>query len=119
MSGDTRHLPDECLLQFVDGELEAGDAVSAREHLRACAACRSRASRFEASAAAFGRAYRDDARPTVSTPADRSRDALKAQLREADRRGPAWMTACALLVAALAGLEFLSSRSGPSVAPER
>jgi len=120
MSVDTPHLSDERLLLLVDGELLPRHAEAAREHLRACAPCRARFERIEASAAEFSRAYRGDVDADLSgtAAASRSRDALKTQLADITRqggRGPSWVTASALLVAALVGLEFVSSRSVPSV----
>ena len=119
MSAAARHLPDGRLLLLVDGELAPRQAAAARRHLHACEACRARAARIEASAAAFGHAYRGayTTRASGTDLGGRSRDALKMQLRETgarERRGPSWVTACAFLLAALAGLEFLSSRSGPA-----
>jgi len=122
MSADKPHLSDERLLLLVDGELLARHAEAARHHLRTCPPCRARFERIEASAAEFSRAYRGDVGADGSGTAavSRSRDALKAQLADITRqgrRGPSWVTASALLVAALVGLEFVSSRSGPPATP--
>ena len=122
MSADTPHLSDERLLLLVDGELLPRHAEAARHHLRACPPCRARFERIEASAAEFSRAYRGDVDADLSgtAAASRSRDALKTQLADITRqgrRGPSWVTASALLVAALVGLEFVSSRSVPPAAP--
>ena len=119
MSAEKPHLSDERLLLLVDGELRPRHAGAARRHLRECPPCRARFERIEASAAAFGRAYRGafDADGTGAEAASRSRDALKTELSRISghgRRGPSWVTACAILVAALVGLEFLSSRSEPA-----
>jgi hypothetical protein len=117
MSADTSHLSDERLLLLVDGELAPRRAEAARRHLRACPPCRARFDRLEASAAAFSRAYRGDVGGDVSGTAAASREALKTQLADITRhgrRGPSWVTASALLAAALIGLEFVSSRSGPT-----
>jgi anti-sigma factor RsiW len=124
MNIDTRHLSDERLLLLVDGELAPRLAAAALRHLRSCEACRVQAERIEASAAAFGRAYHraHATRDGAGGPASRSRQALKTQLDELGghrRRGPSWVTAGALLLAALVGLEFLSIRSGPAGAGER
>ncbi len=128
MSADrTRHLSDERLLLLVDDELRPRLARAAAAHLRECAACRARFDQFEASVREFGRAYRDDrdakdARDVNddidhrrAESATRSRDALRAQLVElknGGHRGPSWLSACAMLVAALFALEFLADRSG-------
>jgi hypothetical protein len=122
MSADTPHLSDERLLLLVDDELPPRRADAARRHLRACPPCRARFERIEASAAAFSRAYRGDVGGDVSgtAAASRSREVLKTQLADITRqgrRGPSWATASALLVAALVGLEFVSSRSGPPATP--
>jgi hypothetical protein len=122
MSAETPHLSDERLLQLVDGELLPRQAEAARCHLRACPACRARFERIEASATEFSRAYRGevDADLSGTAAASRSREALKTQLADITRqgrRGPSWVTASALLVAALVGLEFVSSRSLPPPAP--
>lgn len=118
MSADTPHLSDERLLLLVDGELTPRRAEATRRHLRICPPCRARFERIEASAAAFGRAYRHglDA-PGVG--ADPLRDTLKTQLAELNGRArrPSWVTACAILIATVLGLEFVSSRSGPPTAP--
>ena len=122
MDADTPHLSDERILLLVDGELPPRRAHAARRHVEACASCRARVDRIEASAAAFGRAYRGEDAVQVSSAgaASRSRDALKTQLAQIEggrRRGPSWVTASVLLVAALVGLEFVSSRSGPPATP--
>ena len=41
-----KHLPDEDLLSLADGELAAGDAAAAREHLARCPECAARLQRF-------------------------------------------------------------------------
>jgi hypothetical protein len=46
-----RHLSDEQILLFVEGELSKSDAASARAHLHACAACTDREDRLVASLA--------------------------------------------------------------------
>jgi hypothetical protein len=118
MSADTPHLSDERLVLLVDGELTPRRAEAARRHLRICPPCQARFERIEASAAAFGRAYRHglDA-PGVG--ADPLRDTLKTRLAELNGRArrPSWVTACAILIATVLGLEFVSSRSGPPTAP--
>lgn len=118
MSADTPHPSDERLLLLVDGELTPRRAEAARRHLRTCPPCRARFERIEASAGEFGRAYRHglDGR---GVGADPLRDALKTQLAEIHgrARGPSWVTACAILIAAVVGLEFVSTRSGPPTLP--
>jgi hypothetical protein len=120
MNADLRHVPDERLLQLVDGELSPVEAGAVRDHLRECPPCQARADRFEASSAAFGDAYRQD-REAQGAGAEPVRDALRAQLAEFGKRerGPSWITACVLLAAAILGLEFLSSRSRPPASVPR
>jgi hypothetical protein len=122
MSVENTHPTNERLLLFVDGEIDPRDAAAVRRHLAGCLPCRERLSRLEASAAAFEHAYRS-AMPsaTAAGSAARSRDTLKTQLKEIalhDRRAPSWIAACVILLAALAGVEFISSRTGP-IAPAR
>src|SRR3954447_21545365 len=120
MRADMPHLSDERLLLLVDGELAPRRAEAARRHLRACPHCRARFDRIEASAAAFSRAYRGEVGGDVSDTAAASREAIKTQLADitrGGRRGPSWVTASALLLAALVGLEFVSRRSGPPPTP--
>ena len=81
MSADTPHLSDERLLLLVDGELTPRRAEAARRHLRICPPCRARFERIEASAAAFGRAYRHGL-DAQGVGADPLRDTLKTQLAE-------------------------------------
>jgi hypothetical protein len=118
MSADTPHLSDERLLLLVDGELAPRRAEAARRHLRTCPPCRARFERIEASAAEFGRAYRHGL-DAQGVGADPLRDALKTQLADINGRArrPSWVTACAILIAAVVGLEFVSTRSGPPAAP--
>jgi hypothetical protein len=117
MRAERTHPPDERLLRFADGELELRDAAAVRNHLAGCAPCRERLHRLEASAAAFQDAYRSAVPPaTAAGSASRSRETLKTQLSEIaaeERRAPSWIVACTLLIAALAGVEFVSSRTGP------
>jgi hypothetical protein len=116
MSPETPHLDDERLLRLIDGELQSRHAEVARRHLNNCASCRARLERIDASAAEFGRAYHQDR--TVQTPASgQFRHVLEAHLAEIGhkpRPAPSWAVACAVLAAVLLGVEFLSSRSGPS-----
>jgi hypothetical protein len=128
MSADrTRHLSDERLLLLVDGELRPRQSRSAAGHLRECDTCRARFEQFEASVREFGFAYRhddgangagdvSDTHDRRAPSATRSRDALKAQLaqiKDGGHGGPSWLSACAMMVAALLALEFLADRSGP------
>ena len=119
MSADrTPHLSDERLLRLVDGELPPRDARAATGHLHQCTECRARFERFEASTARFAHAYRDDgeAHDSRSLPSH-SRERLKAQLADINRSGrrqPSWLSAGAVLAAALLALQFLSNRSGPA-----
>jgi hypothetical protein len=113
------HLSDERLLLLVDGELQPRHAKAVTGHLRQCTECRARFERFEASTARFAHAYRDDCdtRDRRSSTAP-SRDRLKAQLADinsAGHRQPSWLSAGAILAAALLALQFLSNRSGPAV----
>jgi hypothetical protein len=123
----TPHLSDERLLLLMDGELQLRHARAATDHLRECGTCRARFEQFEASVAEFGRVYRldrdannvedvNDASHRRTDSTTRSRDALKAQLAQINggHRGPSWVSAGAMLVAALFALEFLADRSGPA-----
>jgi Putative zinc-finger len=119
MSAETPHLSDERLLLLVDGELKPRHAVRARRHLSGCARCRVRCERIETSAAEFRRAYQHDGDSRGASAAP-LRQALKTQIAdigEQGRTGPSWVVASAMLVAALLGVEFLSTRSGPSLNP--
>ena len=119
MSADqSPHLSDERLLLLIDGELPPRDARAATGHLHQCTECRARVERFEASTARFADAYRDDseAHERRSSPVQ-SRDRLKAQLADINSGGhrqPSWLSAGAMLAAALLALQFLSDRSGPA-----
>jgi hypothetical protein len=118
MSPETPHLADERLLLLVDGELQPCDADAAQRHLDGCDSCRTRFKHIEASATEFERAYHQD-RDAWTPAAGPLRHALEANLADIGRHtrlAPSWAVACAILAAVLLGVEFLSSRSGPSPA---
>lgn len=76
-----RHLSDEELLLFADGELPSRRANQARRHLAACWECRARSSDLERTIADFVRAHHfslDSQLPPVAGP----RAQLKARLAE-------------------------------------
>ena len=53
MSRENRHVPDDLLASFVDGNLDEAVACAIAEHLDACVACNNRAVAREPLAAAF------------------------------------------------------------------
>jgi hypothetical protein len=116
MNPEMPHLPDEQLLLIVDGELPQRAAEAATRHLDGCGSCRRRLEQIEASASEFGRAYHQDL--VTRTPTSKPlRQALEARLTDIEHKtAPSWAVACAILAAVVLGVEFLSSRSGPSPA---
>ncbi len=51
--GNSEHLTDDILAQYLDGELPSKQAAKAREHLETCWSCRGRANEFEQGVLSF------------------------------------------------------------------
>ncbi|HEY0264155.1 MAG TPA: anti-sigma factor [Granulicella sp.] len=115
MAAGRRHLTDEDLLQFLDGECAAGEAERVREHLDACVECRARRQDFERAGAIF-----DEIQSAVQREARQPGLETRSVLRErlaADAPAPrkglfSWATyRYAAVVAAVLLLGILAGRS--------
>jgi hypothetical protein len=73
------HLPDQTLIQYLDGELNTLEARGVEEHLSACWSCRARRQQLEGGIANFVAVY--EATPLPSSAAPRAM--LKARLSQA------------------------------------
>lgn len=100
------HFDEERVQRFLHGELTPPDAASARDHLAACAECRSRVGESEREEAwLFGLLRRlDHPAPRVSV------ETITARRLE---RGPGWgrWAAAALLASVLAGVAYAAPGS--------
>ncbi len=97
----TRHLEDEILLRFVDGDLPEEAAVKAALHIDACPHCANRAVSLEPLAQAFA-AVRDP-----QLPADLEARVMEELAQPAPQISPGWLPWLGGLMIAAAGALML------------
>lgn len=97
----SRHIADDVLLQYLDGELPSSQMADVRTHLAACWSCRGRASEFKQSIRLFLQ-YRKAAIQQLGGPPQQFRgfhaqlrlqteDMAQRATRTAPPQGPAWL----------------------------
>jgi hypothetical protein len=108
------HVPDDRLVQALDGELSAREASAVAEHLKECWTCRARKQQLETAIADFVRLSKAEL-----PPAEGPRALLKAQIHELASAGapsgnwwPAVAMCCALLIGGLMIGELWRQNSG-------
>jgi hypothetical protein len=100
-----KHLPEEVILRFLDGELPEREAEEAAQHLRECWSCRARANDLEGAIAGFVRYKQEELDGEAPKPV------LGAQLRKRPKGHAKWWGLG--LAVGLAALTIYGINGGP------